>query len=462
MPGRQRNGLFVLVSHLDPGHVSLLTEIIQRVTAMPVLEAVDQLEVEPNHVYVIPPNLGHGDSSPETAVEEPAGPRGCACRWITRVRWRQHQQETRSESSRGTGSDGTLGLRVSGAGGVTPRPGAPAPTDGMPSSAIRVVAMSPMCFPSTKCRRPAGLVLGASPCRLKRRRSLAAGWRLESHPDAIAHDDRPRFLALQKSTVGAASRAACRCTRSTTPMSISVEENPAEVARLLFKEPLIERDQFFSSRTLSCCCKENSAGAVESGQSGDFVFRVWVAGCRHRRSLFNRHFVARIDGTRRRAFKVQIYSTDLADAGHCALPPCGTLSAEYRPGCEPRAAARFFVREEGGYRIKKEVREMIVFAVQNVIKDPPFTRLDLLCCRNLMILSRARVAESASGFLHYALKPGGVLFLSPSESIGNHTELFSSIDRKWKLYRTNPSLLTSFCCHVPGRPGLRRGRQNTG
>jgi two-component system, chemotaxis family, CheB/CheR fusion protein len=105
----------------------------------------------------------------------------------------------------------------------------------------------------------------------------------------------------------------------------------------------------------------------------------------------------------------------------------------------PERLRRFFAKEDNGYRVNKEIREMVVFAVQSVVKDPPFTRLDLLACRNLLIYLEPELQNRLIPAFHYALKPGGVLFLSPSESIGAHTELFEPIDRKWKLYRAKPS-----------------------
>ena len=109
-----------------------------------------------------------------------------------------------------------------------------------------------------------------------------------------------------------------------------------------------------------------------------------------------------------------------------------------RSGC-----AAIFIKEDAGYRVKKDIREMVVFATQNIIKDPPFTRLDLLSCRNLMIYLEPELQNRVIPAFHYALKPGGALFLSPSESIGNHVELFTPLNRKWKFYQTIPSVIST-------------------
>ena len=141
-------------------------------------------------------------------------------------------------------------------------------------------------------------------------------------------------------------------------------------------------------------------------------------------------------------FKVQIYSTDLDDDA-IAIARAGFYPLNIAQDVTPERLRRFFIKEDAGYRVKKEIREMVVFAVQNVIKDPPFTKLDLLSCRNLMIYLEAELQNRLIPAFHYALKPGGVLFLSPSESIGNHTELFSSLNRKWKFYRATHSITSS-------------------
>src|SRR5690606_33650701 len=104
---------------------------------------------------------------------------------------------------------------------------------------------------------------------------------------------------------------------------------------------------------------------------------------------------------------------------------------------------QFFIRENAGYRISRMIREKVVFAKQDITRDPPFTRLDLLSCRNVLIYLEARVQESLFPLFHYALKPAGILFLSPSESIGKQTELFTAVDRAWKFYRTTRNLMTT-------------------
>jgi two-component system CheB/CheR fusion protein len=137
-------------------------------------------------------------------------------------------------------------------------------------------------------------------------------------------------------------------------------------------------------------------------------------------------------------FRIQLYATDLDDDA-ITVARAGLYPPNIAQDVSPERLRRFFVKDEAGYRVKKEIREMVVFAVQNAIKDPPFTRLDLLCCRNMLIYLEVELQNRLIPTFHYALKPGGVLFLSPSESIGSHHELFEALNRRWKFYRVIPS-----------------------
>jgi two-component system CheB/CheR fusion protein len=136
----------------------------------------------------------------------------------------------------------------------------------------------------------------------------------------------------------------------------------------------------------------------------------------------------------RQALKVQLYSTDIDEEG-IAVARAGLFPPNIAQDVSPERLRCFFVKEDAGYRVKKEIREMVVFANHNVIKDPPFTRLDLVSCRNLLIYLEPELQNRIILTFHYALRPGGALFLSPSESTGNHPELFAPLNRKWKLYQ---------------------------
>jgi two-component system CheB/CheR fusion protein len=434
---------FVLVPHLDPGHASLLTEILQRITAMPVVEATDQMVLTPNRVHVIPPNrdmaIFHGTLQ-LSVPELPRGQRMPIDAFLRSLAEDQGEQAIGIILS-GTGTDGTLGLRaITGAGGVTlVQEPATAKYDGMPSSAIQA-GYATHVLPVEKM--PEMLLAGM--------RSLAAHHETPPAPAAVSgmkrilmllrsatgHD----FSQYKKSTIGRRieRRMAQHNIEDTEIYARYLKEHPAEVQRL-FKELLINVTSFFRDPEAFVRLKEDVLPQLLAGKPDDYVFRVWVAGCATGEEAYSIAMLLReyMDETRQE-FKIQFYSTDLDDDA-IAVARAGTYPPNIAQDVHPERLRRFFIKEDTGYRVKKEIREMVVFAIQNVIKDPPFTRLDLLSCRNLMIYLEPELQNRLIPAFHYALKPGGVLFLSPSESIGNHPELFAPLNRKWKFYRATGS-----------------------
>jgi two-component system CheB/CheR fusion protein len=221
-----------------------------------------------------------------------------------------------------------------------------------------------------------------------------------------------------------------------------LKENPDEV-RALFKELLINVTSFFRDPEAFAMLETEILPKLCHEKPDNTVFRAWVAGCASGEEAYSIAILLRELMTKsQQEFKVQIYSTDLSEEV-IAIARAGIYPPNIVQDVSPDRLRRFFIKEDKGYRVKKEIREMVVFAIQNVIKDPPFTKLDLLSCRNLMIYLEAELQKRLIPAFHYALKPGGVLFLSPSESIGNYTDLFSSLNRKWKFYRATHSAPSS-------------------
>ena len=437
-----KSGLaFVLVSHLDPGHVSILTEILQRSTAMPVLEAEDQMLVVPDTVYVIPPNRDMAIFRGALQLSVPEEPRGQRMPIDAFLRSLAEDQGERAVGIvlSGTGTDGSLGLRaILGAGGVTlvQEPGT-AKYDGMPSSAIKAGYATHVLQVE---KMPAALIAGVRKhvvhpdAHLSSTQVPPGGMNrlLSLLRTATGHD----FSLYKKSTIGRRieRRMAQHELTDVEVYSRYLKEHPAE-AQALVKELLINVTSFFRDPEAFVVLKQEILPQLFADKPEDYVFRVWVAGCASGEEAYSIAMLLRefMDETERE-FKVQIYATDLDDDA-IAVARAGLYPPNVAADLSPERLRRFFVKEDAGYRIKKAVREMVVFAIQNVIKDPPFTKLDLASCRNLMIYLEPELQDRLIPAFHYALKPGGVLFLSPSESIGRHPELFSPLSRKWKIYR---------------------------
>ena len=215
-----------------------------------------------------------------------------------------------------------------------------------------------------------------------------------------------------------------------------LKQNPNEV-HTLFQELLINVTSFFRDADAFTTLKQDILPALLADKTNDYVFRVWVAGCASGEEAYSIAIILReLMDEAHQDFKVQIYATDLDDdaINHARG---GSYSPSIAQDVSPERLQRFFIKDDHGYKIKKDIREMVVFAVQSVVKDPPFTKLDLLSCRNLMIYLEAEQQNRLITTFHYALKPGGVLFLSNSESITNHPHLFKSLNRKWKFYQAS-------------------------
>ena len=433
---------FVLVPHLDPSHVSVLTEILQRSTAMPVVEAQDQMAVAPNRVYVIPPNRDmaiFGGALQLSVPEQPRGHRMPIDAFLRSLAEDQGEHAIGIILS-GTGTDGTLGLRaVLGAGGISfVQEPATAKYDGMPASAIQAGYAS-YVLPVEKM--PEALLAGARTLAVRQEESPSEASGLNRIlmllRSATGHD----FSQYKKTTIGrrVERRMSKQNIENTEVYARYLREHPAEV-QSLFKELLINVTSFFRDPEAFATLKNDFLPQLRAGKPGGQVLRVWVAGCATGEEAYSIAILLRefMDETRQE-FKVQIYSTDL-DEDAIALARAGVYPPNIVQDVLPERLRRFFVKEEAGYRVKKEIREMVVFAVQNVIKDPPFTKLDLVSCRNLMIYLEPELQSKLIQAFHFSLKPGGVLFLSPSESIGSRLDLFAPLSRKWKLYQATHSV----------------------
>lgn len=441
MPANSGAALFV-VSHLDPDHASLLAEILQRVTEIPVVEAMDRMAIAADHVYVMLPDREMTLSGGVLRVTKPSLPRGqrmpidhffrsvaqdCAARAIGVV-------------LSGTGSDGALGLQaILAAGGVgLVQDPATAKFEGMPASAL---AASPDARVLAPERMPEALLAmipeaavvstsAADPAQVAGLRRVLAALRNRTGND---------FSQYKMTTIGrrVARRMAEHGIADTAVYARFVEEK-AEEAQALLDEVLINVTSFFRDPVAFDVLKADVLPAVLAELPDDAVFRVWVAGCSTGEEAYSLAIVLReLIEEKHRTVDVQIFATDI-DESAIAIARGATYPKSIAADVGAERLRRFFFEEGTEYRVAKSIREMVVFAVQNMVRDPAFTRLDLLSCRNVLIYLEAPLQDRLTATFHYALKPGGVLFLSPSESVGGDGELFRPIDRRWKIYRPIP------------------------
>ena len=426
---------FLVIQHLAPAMPSLLSEILGRATTMRVADAEHGASIEANTVYVLPPNRDLRIEGQTLALDDPRLSGGLHLPFDTCFTSMASQLGVNAVGIvlSGTGHDGTQGCRAILDGGGTTLVQWPdeAAYAGMPSSAIEAGNASHVL---TLEQMPE-VLLGR---KVEPIANTASGESLQQilvHLRTVTGHD---FTQYKKTTI------ARRIERRMQVLQIASEsdyssllQRSAVECQLLFNELLINVTQFFRDPEAFEVMRVDILEPMLTGGADNDEFRVWVAGCATGEEAYSvailLHELLHSHGSLR---KVQLFATDL-DAEAINIARAGLYPATITHDMSPERLNRYFTAVEGGFRVKKEIREMIVFAVQNVIKDPPFTRLDLLCCRNLMIYLGAALQNRLIPTFHYSLKPGGVLFLSPSESVGSYATLFTPLHRRWKFYGVN-------------------------
>ena len=433
---------FVLVAHLDPFHVSLLPDLLQKTTKMAVCHIKDGTIAQPNNVYVIPPNkelhILHG----KLHLMDLSQPRGSNLPIDTFLRSLAEDQHANAVCIilSGTGTDGTLGLKaIKGAVGmVMVQDQQSAKYDGMPHSAMATGLVDFVLPPD---EMPEQLI------NYTKRATKGGTPRLVPTMEGIPTALQKIFIVLRDRTGHDFSlyKMNTICRRIERRMNLHhiekisdyvgyIRDSDSE-AQILFKELLIGVTNFFRDPDAFETLKKALMQLLANKSDNDTV-RVWVSGCSSGEEAYSIAILLRecIDEIERH-FNIQIFGTDI-DQDAIALARAGLYPPSILADLGPERLKRHFIKEEDGqYRTNKSIREMLVFAHQNIIKDPPFTKLDLLCCRNLLIYLGPELQDKLLPIFHYSLSPNGLLFLGSSESIGQKTDLFTPEDKKWKIFR---------------------------
>ena len=438
---------FVLVVHLDPTHISILPELLQKHTKMPVCQIEDGMAVERDHVYVIPPNKDLAILRGTLQLLDVVQPRGANLPIDSFLRALAQDQEGNAVCIilSGTGTDGTLGVKaIKGeAGMVMAQDEASAKYAGMPRSAIATGLVDYVLAPG---KMPEQLL------KYTRHATEKTAPRIVSVEGPIPQALQKIFVILRARTEHDFSlyKKNTICRRIERRMNVHQIDDIADYVRylqesdreagILFKELLIGVTNFFRDPEAFQILQTKALPKLLAEKPNDYAVRVWVPGCASGEEAYSvaivLHECMQQIG---RHFHVQIFGTDI-DEDAIAIARAGLYPESILVDVGSERIKRYFTREEDGqYRVKKLIREMLVFAPQNVIKDPPFTKLDLLCCRNLLIYLGAELQHKLLPIFHYSLKPDGILFLGSSETIGPATDLFVAAHKKWKLFRRRPS-----------------------
>lgn len=432
---------FVLVQHLAPDHESILAELIRKRTRMPVFEVQDGMVVERNSVYIISPNHDLALMGGRLHLLPPEGPRGQ--RLPIDFFFRSLAQDQRELAVgivlSGNGRDGTEGLRAIKAEGGMAMAQTPASAqfDGMPRSALATGLVDMELPPAAMAGR---LIDYTGRTRTGREQAAADP---DAHENAIrkicillrtetGHD----FSLYKSSTVQRRieRRMAVQGIGHVDDYARFLRQTPAEAAAL-FRDLLIGVTHFFRDRDAFKAVEAIAIPRLFAGKGPNDTVRVWTAGCSTGEEAYSLAMLIRehLDQHDLEC-KVQLFATDI-DPRAIATARAGIYPASIRSDLTSEQLERYFTTEsDGSYRIQKRIRDMLIFSEQDVIRDPPFSRVDMVTCRNLLIYLSSELQKRLIPLFHFALNSGGMLFLGGSESIGDFENLFVPLDRKSKLY----------------------------
>src|SRR2546421_3470276 len=436
---------FLIVQHLDPHHASRLSNLLGKVTAMPVSEVTRTTTPRPNTVYVQPPNkcviakngaltLARREERLNVAIDHffESVAEECGSRAIGVV-------------LSGTGSDGTAGLRaIKAAGGLTfAQSEESAKFDAMPRSAIRAGFVDLVLTPREIARE-----IERISNHPYIRGPMSDPEEIEKAAYKQADDLGRIFLSLKKQTGVdfSAYKESTLIRRIHRRMALHRLEKMSQYARFirdnkketeaLFDDLLINVTRFFRDEAVFRALKKRFLPALLKNKSKERQpeLRAWVPGCASGEEVYSLAIsILETLGSKPSKMRIQIFGTDLSESviEHARL---GIYSSAIEKDVSPARLKRFFVKRDGTYQIHRNVREICTFARQNITADPPFSRLDLISCRNVLIYLSPELHKRCIPQFHYALKPGGYLILGPAESVGLYDELFKLADKKNKIY----------------------------
>ena len=438
---------FVLIQHLDPKHESHLTELLSKESRMPVSEVKNETRVEANHVYVIPPRYNLGISGgvllipprPDSGRNMPIDSFLCALA-------ADRGSNALGVVLSGTASDGTLGLQaVKAAGGITfAQDVRTAKFDGMPRSAIAAGAADFVLA-------PAGIALQLV--------AIARDSQVPTEPaeavEPAGDSELAKILRLVRSATGVdfthykhgtlarriKRRMALRGFEKLEDYGRDLEQNREE-ANALCENCFITVTAFFREPAVYEELKKRVFPAlIENRAPGDPI-RIWVPGCASGEEAYSIAIcLMEFLDDRKLSVPFEIFATDISETA-IEKARAGTYTSGALAHVSPQRLARFFTRSERGYQVAKTVRDACVFARHNLAQDPPFSKVDLISCCNVLIYLGDVLQRKVWSILHYALKPTGFLILGPSESIGAFSESFHQVDKNHKIYSMRPAAST--------------------
>lgn len=432
---------FVIVTHLDPTHKTLLPQLLRHYTEMKVCQLKSEHKPQLNFVYIMPPNSdlvfsrGKFKVVPRDHTHHLRFPIDIFFTSLAK----QRMHPVIGVILSGTGTDGTLGLKaIKAAGGrVIVQSLHSAQYEGMPRSALNT-GIADASLPPEEI--PAQIMKYIKEGVTKIDKQLGTLQQIFS----LLHVQSGHDFSLYKyKTIDRRikRRMLLHHMDKLTDYLQFLEQNPLEINNL-FKELLIGVTRFFRDTEAFVALKRRLMQKISENDPPIDNLRVWVPGCSNGEEAYSiAILVQECINTVKRPLNVQIFGTDIDEAA-INRARAGIYSADIAAVVSPTRLRRFFTKNNGTYGVNKNIRKTVIFACQDIIKDPPFTNLDLLCCRNLLIYLDTTLQNKLLPLFHYCLKPNGMLFLGLSESIGGFNDMFTVVDKKWKIFQRRETSLS--------------------
>lgn len=431
---------YILVQHLEPSHDSMLVEILQKITSIPVQEITNNVRVEPNRVYVIPSNklLTANDGRLELSPRGPKGEKNMPIDVFFTSLSEVHQSHAIGVVLSGTGTDGTQGLRaIKEQGGFTfaQEPQSIA-FPGMPQSAIDAEVVDFILTPEE------------IPLQLIRISEIFRNGLIEKVEDKSARDEAFRqiialirlrkgndFTYYKQSTIRRriVRRMGLNKIENVTDYLLNFKENMAE-QDLLYQDLLIPVTGFFRDPKAFTILAESVFPNILKNKDETNPLRIWIAGCSTGEEPYSIAMcLSEYLGDRIVDYKVQIFATDISERS-IAKARTGIYAKKEISGLSAQYVEKYFTKVNGGYHVIKSIRDMCVFANHNFLKDPPFAKMSLISCRNVLIYMEPFLQKRALTTFHYALNEHGFLLLGNSETTAPAAELFATYGKNEKIY----------------------------
>lgn len=436
---------YIVIQHLDPDQKGMLPELLQRVSKMKVYQVKHGMKVQPNCVYVIPPNNSLSISKAQLQLSKPIEIRGLRLPidfFLTSLA-NECKERAVGIILSGMGSDGSVGVRDIKAqnGLVLVQEPSTAKFDSMPRSAIDAVAVDSIAPTEELPQKLLNLIKHipaalATDVKLEIQDKTALGkiillLRTHTSNDFTLYKKNTMYRRIER-------RMSVHKIDKMAGYVSFLEDNPKEID-ILFKELLIGVTNFFRDTAVWQNMKDSIIPSIISNIESGSILRAWVSGCSTGEEAYSlaiifKEVLEQINP--HGGISLQIFATDLDNEAIEAARK-GIFPSSISSDVSTARLNRFFNKTEDGYRVNTEIREMIIFAQHNIIMHPPFTKLDILSCRNLLIYMDAELQKKLLGLFYYSINPDGIMILGSSESLGAQSHLFTPIDTKLKIYKRN-------------------------